>query len=110
MPLWFVWPLAQALLNSLHPNTPQGIDAAIWTLDNYRRIPDPLYDGIMLRTLRISLIVTVITALLAYPVATCVARLPPRLEALVILAYVSPGWSTRWSRRSAGPCCSAPPA
>ncbi len=88
--LWFAWPLAQALTNSLHPNTPQGIDTAHWTLDNYRRIPDPLYEGIMLRTLRISLIVTVITGLLAYPVAIFVARLPPRLEALAILAYVSP--------------------
>ncbi len=90
MAIGFVWPLAQALTNSLHPNTPQGIDASQWTLANYRRIPDPLYAGILLRTLRISLIVTAITSLLAYPVALFVSRLPPRLEMLAILAYVSP--------------------
>jgi ABC-type spermidine/putrescine transport system permease subunit I len=86
----FVWPLAQALVNSLHPNTPSGIDAARWTFDNYARIPDPLYYGVLLRTLRISLAVTAITAVLAYPVALFTTRLPPRLEALAILAYVSP--------------------
>ena len=90
MLLFFVWPLLQTLAGSLHPNTPSGIDVASWTLANYRRIPDPLYAGILLRTLRISLIATGITALLAYPVALFVVRLPPRWEALVILAYVSP--------------------
>jgi len=88
--LGFLWPLAQVTLNSFHPNTPQGIDAGRWTLDNYARLPDPLYAGVLLRTLRISLAVTAITAVLVYPVALFTTRLPPRLEALAILAYVSP--------------------
>src|SRR3954454_4101111 len=78
----FVWPLAQAMVNSLHPNTPSGIDAARWTLDNYARIPDPLYYGVLWRTLRISLVVSVITAFLAYPVALFTTRLPARLAGL----------------------------
>src|SRR5438045_6811847 len=86
----FVWPLLQVLVGSLHPNTPAGIDASQWTLANYGRIADPLYAGVMLRTLRISLVVTAITAVLAYPVAMFTTRLPPRLQALAILAYVSP--------------------
>ncbi|HVM81166.1 MAG TPA: ABC transporter permease [Stellaceae bacterium] len=90
MALGFLWPLLQALANSLHPNTPQGIDAAQWTLDNYARLADPFYGGILLRTLRISLAVTAITALLAYPVALFLARLSPRAQSLLILAYVSP--------------------
>jgi ABC-type spermidine/putrescine transport system permease subunit I len=90
MAIGFVWPLAQALVNSLHPNTPQGIDTGSWTLANYQRIPDPLYVEILARTLRISLVITAITAVIAYPVALFIARLPPRLEALMILAYVSP--------------------
>ena len=90
MAVGFIWPLGQVLVNSLHPNTPAGIDVGSWTLENYARIPDPLYGGILLRTLRISLAVTAITALLAYPVALFTTRLPPRLEALAILAYVSP--------------------
>jgi ABC-type spermidine/putrescine transport system permease subunit I len=86
----FVWPLVQALTNSLHPNTPQGIDFAQWTLANYARLADPFYGQILIRTVRISLIVTAITALLAYPVALFIARLPPRAQSLVILAYISP--------------------
>jgi len=87
---WFVWPLAQALTNSLHPNTPQGIDAGQWTLANYARIADPLYAGVVVRTLRISALVTAISSLLVYPVALATTRLGPRREALAILAYVSP--------------------
>jgi ABC-type spermidine/putrescine transport system permease subunit I len=90
MAVGFVWPLAQALVNSLHQNTPAGIDSASWTLSNYARIPDPLYYGVLWRTLRISFVVSAITAVLAYPVALFTSRLPPRLEALAILAYVSP--------------------
>ena len=86
----FVWPLLQALINSFHPNTPQGIDAAQWTLGNYVRLFDSFYGGVLVRTLRISIMVTAISALLAYPVALFLARLPPRAQSLVILAYVSP--------------------
>jgi len=90
MALGFVWPLLQALTNSLHPNTPQGIDAAQWTLGNYERLADPFYGGILLRTLRISIAVTAITGVLAYPVALFLSRLSPRAQSLLILAYVSP--------------------
>ena len=86
----FVWPLLQVLVGSLHPNTQAGIDTTQWTLGNYARLADPLYAGVLLRTLRISLTVTVITTVVAYPVALFTTRLPPRLEALAILAYVSP--------------------
>jgi ABC-type spermidine/putrescine transport system permease subunit I len=90
MALGFVWPLLQALINSLHPNTPQGIDFTHWTLGNYARLADPFYGAILVRTLRISLIVTAITAVLAYPVALFLTRLSPRAQSLLILAYVSP--------------------
>jgi len=90
MALGFVWPLLQAFINSLHPNTPQGIDFGQWTLGNYARLADPFYGEILLRTVRISLEVTAITALLAYPVALFIARLSPRAQSLFILAYVSP--------------------
>jgi putative spermidine/putrescine transport system permease protein len=90
MAVGFIWPLLQALANSLHPNTPHGIDLTHWTLNNYARLADPFYGEILARTLRISLLVTAITAVLAYPVALFIARLSPRAQSLVILAYVSP--------------------
>ncbi|SRR5579883_94171 len=90
MVVGFVWPLAQVLVNSLHPNTPQGIDTAHWTLGNYQRLADPFYGEILLRTLRISVAVTAISGVLAYPVALFVSRRSARAQSLLLLAYVSP--------------------
>jgi len=90
MALAYVWPLWQAMLNSLHPNTPQGIDNASWTLANFARLSDPLYTEVLLRTLRISGTVSAITALLVYPVALRLTRTTPRWQPWLILAFVSP--------------------
>jgi ABC-type spermidine/putrescine transport system permease subunit I len=90
MALAYVWPLWQAALNSLHPNTPQGIDTASWTLANFARLSDPLYTDVLVRTLRISLIVSLITAALVYPVALHLSRIGPRWQPWIILAFISP--------------------
>lgn len=86
----FVWPLGQVLVNSFHPNSPQGIDTTRWTLDNYVRLIDAHYAGILGRTVRISLAVTAISAVLAYPVAIFISRRSPRMQSWLILAYVTP--------------------
>ena len=90
MAVGFVWPLIQAFVNSFHLNTSHGIDLEHWTINNYLRLADPLYLEILLRTLRISAAVTAITAVLAYPIALFIARLSPRAQSWMILAYVSP--------------------
>lgn len=86
----YIWPLWQALLNSLHPNTPQGIDTAHWTLANFAHLSNPLYLQVLTRTLRISFIVSAISALAVYPVALRLARTTPRWQPWLILAFVSP--------------------
>jgi len=86
----YVWPLFQAGVNSFHPNTPEGIDLGHWTDANYAKLLDPLYQSILERTLRISLIVSAITAVLAYPVAFFIVRLKPKVQPWLILVYVSP--------------------
>jgi len=90
MVVGFVWPLVGVLVNSLHPNTAHGIDTADWTLGNYARLADPFYGEILLRTLRISVAVTAITGVLAYPVALFASRLSGRAQSLLLLAYISP--------------------
>jgi ABC-type spermidine/putrescine transport system permease subunit I len=90
MAIGFVWPLIQVFANSFHPNTPHGIDLGHWTIGNYRRLADPLYLDVLFRTLRVSTAVTAITAVLAYPVALFIARLSPRAQSWMILAYISP--------------------
>jgi len=83
-------PLLQSLGNSFHPNTPAGIDVAHWTLANYFRLADPYYFGIFLRTLRISVVVTLVSAVLAYPVAIYITRLGRRAQAMMLLLYMAP--------------------
>jgi putative spermidine/putrescine transport system permease protein len=86
----YLAPLGQSLVNSFHPNTPAGIDTVHWTLANYAKLLDPFYFGIFVRTLRISLVISLITAVLAYPIAIYIARLGPRAQALMLLAYMAP--------------------
>lgn len=86
----FVWPLLEGIVNSFHPFTRAGIDTSTWTLANYAKLPDSYYLGILLRTIRISLIVSAVTALLAYPVAIYIASLGGRAQALMLLVYMAP--------------------
>ena len=86
----FAWPLAGSLVNSLHPYSRAGIDTDRWTLANYGRLADPFYLGIFGRTVRLSLVIALVTAILAYPVAYHLSRLRGRTQAFLLLVYVAP--------------------
>lgn len=86
----FIWPLLESMVNSFHPFTRAGIDMSTWTLANYAKLLDSYYLGILLRTVRVSLIVTGFTALLCYPVALYIASLQPRAQAIMLLVYMAP--------------------
>lgn len=86
----FVWPLFAALLGSLHPHSTTGVTSGQWTLANYHRLLDPFYLGILWRTLRISLLVSLLSAVLAYPVAWYAAGLRPARQAYLLMVFVSP--------------------
>jgi putative spermidine/putrescine transport system permease protein len=87
---FYLAPLTRAVVNSLHPYSMAGIDTSIWTLENYRRLFDPYYAGIFLRTLKISAIITVVTCILAYPVGIWITRLRARMQAIVLLVFMAP--------------------
>jgi putative spermidine/putrescine transport system permease protein len=86
----FVWPLLDGIVNSFHPNTRSGIDTSVWTIANYVALFDEYYFDVFVRTLRVSLVVTVVTAVLTYPVALYLVRLSPRAQALLMLVYLAP--------------------
>jgi putative spermidine/putrescine transport system permease protein len=86
----YLAPLTQPVEASLHPNTPAGIDATRWTLENYARLLDDRYLEVLIRTLRVSAIVAGLSMLLAYPVAGHLVRQSGRVQAWLLLAYVSP--------------------
>ncbi len=86
----FVWPLTGSLTNSLHPHSDSGPILTQWTLANYRRLLDPFYLGVLWRTLRISATVSLLTAILAYPVAWYAATLRPVAQAWLLMVYITP--------------------
>ncbi len=88
--LAFLWPLFDGTVNSFHPFTPSGIDRSSWTLGNYAKLIDEYYLGILWRTIRVSLAVTLITGVLAYPVAIYIVGLSARAQAIYLLIYMTP--------------------
>ena len=87
---FYLLPILQSFINSFHPNTTTGIDASRWTLTNYARLFDPHYGEVYWRTLRISLIITLISPLLAFPVALYLARARTSTQAVLLLVYMAP--------------------
>jgi|JI10StandDraft_1071094.scaffolds.fasta_scaffold44348_3 putative spermidine/putrescine transport system permease protein len=86
----YLAPLFDTAVVSLHPNTPSGIDRGRWTIANYLRLVDTYYWDVLLRTLRVSVLITAFSVLLAYPVAVWLAGLGPRGQTWAILVYMSP--------------------
>ncbi|WP_436264321.1 ABC transporter permease [Paraburkholderia terricola] len=71
---------------------------SIWhdgfTLDNYRRMFTGAYVDTFLLTFKLSIVVTVVTLALGYPVAYLAASLPPKLSALVLGMVILPFWTS----------------
>lgn len=83
-----LWPFATMLQLSFLDTFPG--DASL-TLQNYAQfVTDAYFLGIALRTFALAIIVTVLTAVIGYPVAWYLARSESRWKHLVFLAVVSP--------------------
>lgn len=65
----------------------------VFTLDNYTRLADPLYAGVLLHSLNMALIATLCCLLLGYPFAWCLTLLPARLRPLMLFLLIVPFWT-----------------
>lgn len=65
----------------------------LFTLDNYRRLFDPLYAQVMLHSLNMALIATLCCLLLGYPFAFILARLPQNIRPLWLFLLIVPFWT-----------------
>jgi putative spermidine/putrescine transport system permease protein len=68
----------------------------IWTLDNYRQIWEiPVYRTIAFRTIGIAALVTVVDAVIAFPIALFMAKIAsPRGRRLLVIAVLMPLWAS----------------
>jgi putative spermidine/putrescine transport system permease protein len=89
--VFFLIPLALILRLSFFGFSPTGGIVPAVGLGNYWKVfTDEYYVGIFVRTVKISLLVTVFTVLLGYPEAYYLTRIRGRLKALVLVAVLSP--------------------
>jgi len=89
--LLFLGPLGViALISLMAPGAPVE-----WTIDGqaYRRLLDPIYLGILWRSLSLAVTATVLCLVLGYPLAYYIARRPPRLRRLLFFLVLVPLWT-----------------
>jgi putative spermidine/putrescine transport system permease protein len=73
-----------------------GTIERIWTLDNYRQMWEiPVYRTIAFRTIGIAALVTVVDAVIAFPIALFMAKVAsPRGRRLLVIAVLMPLWAS----------------
>jgi putative spermidine/putrescine transport system permease protein len=89
--IFFALPAIALTTYSFLTQSPQGIVGLPVTLEHYRHFfGTPLYAHVLWTTLRISLCVTVIAALLAYPVALVMVRSGPMAARVITIIVIAP--------------------
>ena len=89
--------LAALFITSLWGQDPfTGQIERVWTLENFRDLfTIEVYRTITFRTLAIAALVTVVDAVLAFPVALYMAKVAsPRLRRLLVIAVLMPLWAS----------------
>ena len=87
----FALPLLNMAALSLHRFDRTSGTLGGLTLDNYARfLGDPFYLGILWRTFRLGVLVTLLTLVLGYPVALHLSRAPARRRASLTLLILAP--------------------
>ncbi len=64
-----------------------------FTLENYRRLLDPLYLGVFADSLVLALVTTALCLVIGYPFAWAVSRVDPRWRPLLMLLMIIPFWT-----------------
>ena len=90
---FFLAPLTILAVFSLSEVVGFGSIAYHLNLGNYRRLWDPLYGKVFLRTLELAVVGTAGTALLGFPLAYYLARFAQR-KGLLLLLVVVPFWTS----------------
>jgi putative spermidine/putrescine transport system permease protein len=84
-----VWPLIAIVSYSFYRHEPGQVYVPVFTLQNYLDLLNSFFLGTLWRTIRVSLVTTVVCAVLAYPTAYVLARIS-RLKSLLIFLLILP--------------------
>jgi ABC-type spermidine/putrescine transport system permease subunit I len=88
--VFLVLPFANVALLSVYLHSPTKIAIAEFTGANYAKLWEPYYATLFLRTLRLSVVVTAICAVLGFPLAYVLARSTSRIMTLGLFLLIMP--------------------
>lgn len=89
--IFFLSPLIYMLLESFKPPLMTARGSTAFTLENYLNfVIDPLYQTILVRTLRVSAISSLVMLICGYPVAYLLRTVSPRMRGRLLLLVISP--------------------
>ena len=91
--VFFFLPIAVVLAYSVMPRGVYGGVSSGFTLEHYRRFLDPLYLGVLRRTLGLALSCTVLCLAAGYPLAYTIAR-ATRWKNVLLFLVVVPLWTS----------------
>jgi len=88
--VFLVLPFANVALLSVYLHSPTKIAIAEFTTANYSKLWELYYANLFFRTLRLSLVVTVVCVALGYPLAYVLARARARIMTLGLFLLIMP--------------------
>jgi spermidine/putrescine transport system permease protein len=91
--IFFMAPLLIVFVYSFLERGKYGGVEWVFTLDNIRRVFDPLYFKTFLRSFYIAIVTTFITLALGYPLAYFIAKSPPSRRNALRFALMIPFWT-----------------
>jgi len=92
--LFVVVPTALLFVYSFCERDELGRVVFDFTLDNYRRVGDPIYLGIFVRSLGYAALTTVICIVAGFPVAYCIGRASEAWRSRLLLLVMVPFWTS----------------
>ncbi|CRL63939.1 MULTISPECIES: spermidine/putrescine ABC transporter permease PotB [Proteus] len=65
----------------------------VFTLDNYYRLFDPMYAEVLLHSINMAAVATLACLLLGYPFAYFLAKMPKKIQPLMLFLLIVPFWT-----------------
>lgn len=87
--IFIVFPLALVLFFSF---TESVNGSYVFTLANYKRFMEPMYQGILWKSVWLALKATVVCLILGYPMAMILGKMDPKKRGTLVLLLVLPMW------------------
>jgi len=91
--VFFAVPALIVVITSFRSADAYGGILKVWTLSSYKSLGLSKYAAVTVRTLRLSLLTTLITILISFPCSYAMARLPVRSQQNVLLLLIVPFWT-----------------